>query len=664
MSGEPPPLYTPDIPDGDDGPDDGDVDPQILIIPTSGNAEFQKGYLGVEDERAAVEGELQIKGIRASACQKVLVSLHTVETSFGHQVELYQSEVILFSRTSSTQFVPSAFPFAIPLMVDTPESLDTPKSSIVHTLTATVCSSINDGQSFSKSIVVQPRRFTTHALTLRPSPVTEELVSPTPIEVQIPRSKFQAGEWIPVYITIPPPKRELVVEQGVRLRSVRAELVRVIKVKDQEASEPSSGFDFETDEEEERDIKGPSRATTSTAAGMTAPTKTKAAGGSAKGWTTKTVVTRSGAGCRFHATRPIRQRLILHQPLEPPSVEPAQVYSHPHRPNQDPDPELGFPFISQTTLLHCVAFRLVVYITFINMSTHTEHVETVIIPLTIIPPPAPLPEADADLDTAYMKKHDKPPQRTVRGDDSENTPHYEEAGPSYAPPPFDEREAPPPFQEPSSSNATSLPTFLEAGCETYTSTQIENEKAEHQPRELVIPGEGVQFGFAVADQFDGHMVELDERGPRPTTPPPTMEMANRDPDVTGLASMDQPELAMEALGLALERHGEEATLATLPTLTTMTTFTGADQPPPPPLPPTLAMDDPSDPPPSIDSNYSDARGMAHQPPPPPPPPSVGVQSAPRRDPTIRPLVDGNAPPPYLVPDSHHDGTRPPPYIEY
>jgi neural Wiskott-Aldrich syndrome protein len=567
----------------------------------------------------------------------------------------------LFSRTSSTQFVPAAFPFAVPLMSDTPESFDTPKSSIAHTLTATVYSSINEGQSFSKSIVVQPRRYTAHALTLRPSPLTKKLDSPTPVEVQIPRTKFQAGEQIPVYVTIPPPKRELVVEQGVRLRSIRAELVRVIKVKDQEASEPSSGFDFETDEED-GEAKGPPRATTSTATGIASANKsTKAVNRSARGWTTKTVVTRSGAGCRFHAARPIRQRLILHQPLEPPHVEPAQMYSHPHRPNQDPDPELGFPLISQTTVLHCVTFRLMVYITFINMSHHTEHVETVVIPLTIIPPPAPLPEADADLDAAYRKKHDKPPQRTVRGDDSDNTPHYEEAGPSYAPPPFDERDAPPPFQEPSSSNLTSLPTFLEAEGTTYASTQIENEKVDGHSRELVFPGEGVQFGFAVTDQFDGHTVELEDRGRRSTTPPPTMEMANRDPDVTDLASMDQQELAMEALGLALERHGEEGSLGALPTLTAMATLTEGDQPPP--LPPTLVMDDPSDPPPSIDSDYSDARGMAHQPPPPPPPPSLGVQPAPH-DATIRTPVDGHAPPPYLVPDSHHDGAGPPPYIEY
>ena len=591
-----------------------------------------------------------------------LVSLHTIETSFDREVELYKSEIVLFSRTSSTQFVPSAFPFAIPMMPDTPEPLVTPKSSIVHTITATVRSSINEGQSFSKNIVVQPRRYTTHALTLRPSPVTRKLDSPTPIEVQIPRTKFQAGEWIPVYVTIPPPKRELVVEQGVRLRNVRAELVRVIKVKDQEASETSSGFDFETDEEEEEEVEGLSLATCSFTADDTTAAKktTKAATGSAKGWTTKTVVTRSGAGCRFHATRPIRQRLILHQPLEPSNVQPSQMYSHPHRPNQDPDPELGYPLISQTTLLHCVTFRLLVYITFINMTHHTEHIETVAIPLTILPPPAPLPEADADLDAAYRKKHDQPPQRTVRGDDSESTPHYEEAGPSYAPPPFDERDAPPPFQEPSSSNVTRLPTFFEAESEIYTHSQTENEKLGHHSRELVIPGEGVQFGFTVANQFDGHMVELEERGPRSSTPPPTMEMANRDPDVTDLASMDQPELAMEALGLALERHGEEATLGVIPTLTTMTILAGGDQPP---LPPTLVMDDPSDPPPSIDSHYSDARGMAHQPPPPPLPPSVGAPSV-SHDPAIRTPVDGHAPPPYLVPDSHHDGTRPPPYIEY
>ena len=113
----------------------------------------------------------------------------------------------------------------------------------------------------------------------------------------------------------------------------------------------------------------------------------------------------------------------------------------------------------------------------------------------------------------HSQKHDQHPQCTARGDDSESTPHYEGVGPSYAPPPFDERDAPPPFQEPSSSNATRLPTFLEAESEIYTPSQTESEKVGRS-RELVIPGEGIELGFAVADQFDGHMVELEERALR------------------------------------------------------------------------------------------------------------------------------------------------------
>jgi len=37
-------------------------EPQILIIPTVDAVNFQKGFLGADGERAAIEGELQIKG--------------------------------------------------------------------------------------------------------------------------------------------------------------------------------------------------------------------------------------------------------------------------------------------------------------------------------------------------------------------------------------------------------------------------------------------------------------------------------------------------------------------------------------------------------------------------------------------------------------------------
>lgn len=41
-------------------------EPQILIIPTVDAVNFQKGYLGAEGEQAAIEGELQVKGVDAA----------------------------------------------------------------------------------------------------------------------------------------------------------------------------------------------------------------------------------------------------------------------------------------------------------------------------------------------------------------------------------------------------------------------------------------------------------------------------------------------------------------------------------------------------------------------------------------------------------------------
>lgn len=92
MSAEPPPLYTKSEAEG--GPSSSEDanaepdDPQILIVPPSQSAQFQKGFLGAEDERAAIEGELQIKGISASACRKVLVHLLTL----SHVCQLKDSQ--------------------------------------------------------------------------------------------------------------------------------------------------------------------------------------------------------------------------------------------------------------------------------------------------------------------------------------------------------------------------------------------------------------------------------------------------------------------------------------------------------------------------------------------------------------------------------------------
>ena len=86
---------------------DTDDDPQIMIMPPSGNAKLREDHLGVKGEHATPEGVLQIGGPRASAYQKLyvhfsapsvrrwligrhtkpgdLASLHAAYTSFGRR---------------------------------------------------------------------------------------------------------------------------------------------------------------------------------------------------------------------------------------------------------------------------------------------------------------------------------------------------------------------------------------------------------------------------------------------------------------------------------------------------------------------------------------------------------------------------------------------------
>lgn len=61
MLAEPPPTYSPETAAHSLNATLA-TDSQILIVPHSNGLGFQKGFLGVEGEHAAIEGELHIKG--------------------------------------------------------------------------------------------------------------------------------------------------------------------------------------------------------------------------------------------------------------------------------------------------------------------------------------------------------------------------------------------------------------------------------------------------------------------------------------------------------------------------------------------------------------------------------------------------------------------------
>ena len=76
----PPPIYSQNDPvreqatRGEGDVDDRvPVDPQIIIVPPSDSLSFQKGFLGADGERAAIEGELQVKGADSERWGKVCV---------------------------------------------------------------------------------------------------------------------------------------------------------------------------------------------------------------------------------------------------------------------------------------------------------------------------------------------------------------------------------------------------------------------------------------------------------------------------------------------------------------------------------------------------------------------------------------------------------------
>ncbi|KAI0662684.1 hypothetical protein C8Q70DRAFT_908793 [Cubamyces menziesii] len=661
--------------------------PQILIVPAADGVHFQKGFLGADGERAAIEGELQIKSADAPCrWRKVTVSLRTVERAHAREIELAHTEVVLSSAAdASGQQQRASFPFSIPLPPDTPQCVHTPRSALEHTLSAALYPADEPDAASppssspsppppaplrSRAFVVHTRRYTSHAHALYPVPETRVIDEPSRVEVQVPRTTFKAGEAIPIYITVPAPAPELVLEQGLRLRNLRAELVRYIAIRKPDDSEEGEESDDGAHTELEDDAGPPPPSPQKMAAEPSSSREGVDFISRSGEHGDRKVVALSGASCRLHPSRAIRVRLVLHPPAQSPLPGPPGQLPPENHYSFEPDADCAT--ISQSTLIHTVSFRLLVHATFMNMSSHTERVSTVSLPLRILPPSAPLPEVEPSIDEAYHKKHDRPPARTVRQDDDVEVPQYE-AGPSViagAPPPFEEREAPPPFwsteaeAEAEASTSTRLPTFLESEREIYVPPADDPALAPPPPLALpdvVFEGEGTLFGFAPGAQFDGYMDVLPQRA---YTPPPTLEMATRDADVTGLAnmSMDDGAAAMEALGVGVGVGVGVDDDGLLP-------------PPPPP------MDDPSDPPPSIDSSEFRAPGAprVHDSPPVMP---VRAQSphasfGQLTEPPVRGGVGvgvdnegeeshGHAPPPYRVPDlesEHERVAHPPPYMD-
>ena len=75
MTTEPPPTYDDHLEASQSTPPT-TTEPVINIIPGANAVGFQKGFLGADSERAAIEGELQVKGADGRRWGRVFVPLY------------------------------------------------------------------------------------------------------------------------------------------------------------------------------------------------------------------------------------------------------------------------------------------------------------------------------------------------------------------------------------------------------------------------------------------------------------------------------------------------------------------------------------------------------------------------------------------------------------
>lgn len=578
------------------------------------------------------------------------IAFRTVERVENDEVELAVSQLILFTvpkQSTSSQasvFPPFSLPFSIPLTADIPQALCTPSSSITHTLVATLQPRTGDPIIKSTEVFIT-RYISAHASAsdLSVDPVTTTVDSPSRASAQIPRSVYRVGEPIPLYVTIAPPERSAVAS-GLRLRNVKAELVRTINVRPVTFSPTNSNHTpMPTTVPDAEDFR--------VASTSTAYPPEKSPGGDS-GYST--VLRRSGSTCRFHSTKQIKLRLILHDSESNASGT-----------------------ISQGTLLHQISFRI--QITVAYTSGHSSPSSTTSIPIVVLPQVAPAHEGDfsQEVDSAYRKKHDPPPARTRRMEDSQvsgssELPSFDDPFPSsssplrprnisssFPPPPsFSEASAstsymnstaPPSFEDAANTSTSThrvslpsncddppglddhdnsavgghLPSFIESESEAAAAAAstatvrvfgrdnsfgywVFDPQTERQA--LHFPGEGTLFGFTPAEQYDGLSHSMMQAGGpmdsqsdgsdsgslyATTTDGGTSfhraSATHLPPDLDGVPPPGIDESIAAAVTAAFVSAGTGIGV-------TAASVNGGVIPPPPPP----ALDDPSDPPPSID----------------------------------------------------------------
>ncbi|KAK4057658.1 hypothetical protein OIO90_001306 [Microbotryomycetes sp. JL221] len=264
-------------------------------------------------------------------------------------------------------------------------------------------------------------------------PQIHSISEPVALSLRLAKTVFTRSEPVELAVKVHVPSAEIIQKEGLRLRTISAELVRkisAIHIEDDKATRHAS--DASTARVIDDEIHEPDESSTTSV-----PTLPNDAPPHV------TVLARSGKSARFSLTRPIVIRLLLHPP-RPPSCE----------------------SISQSTILHNISFEVRVTIGLVATPRGEQHQNRdCIISRTIyIVPDLPSSRADKQKEVERDLESDDESASPYPLSSSGYTPAFDGPVPSYVeaeysgswtpePPPM----SPPPHSAQSSNNLVSPP---------------------------------------------------------------------------------------------------------------------------------------------------------------------------------------------------------------
>lgn len=229
---------------------------EIALRPDASS--FQAGYLGLEGMSAWIVGDVLIK-LSTEPQQAALfttcnISLRAIERVHGpdaQEMQLYAAKHTLWQASTLPAHVPGTLSFEFPLTSDLPQCIHGPSSELTYWLEAQLLGV--HGQRLEARTTLHPTRYTHGALealaphaspgygerstsqwnTVTPnsryslSPLYWMTEAPVPVHYWLDRSVVRNTEPVEVQVHIPPPDQHLVVDLGLKLHSVEAELIRV-----------------------------------------------------------------------------------------------------------------------------------------------------------------------------------------------------------------------------------------------------------------------------------------------------------------------------------------------------------------------------------------------------------------------------------------------------